>query len=226
MTISRIPSVEGGIQPTLLTTTGDTIYASSASNPARLGIGSSGQVLTVAAGVPSWATASSGALTLIKRASFSGVATTTTTFDGVCTASYRSYLMVVETITSSGANASIYLQFRKSAVTHATSYYSVAAGIDTAGTAFSYLAAAQAQATLCKTGVSQDYAPTASITFGQMGNGAGYPMGSGTFYEQNASRNGYVGMSTASNITADGWIFSASAGTITGTVAIYGLAIA
>ena len=39
-----------------MTTTGDTIYSSSGSTPARLGIGSSGQVLTVAAGVPSWAT--------------------------------------------------------------------------------------------------------------------------------------------------------------------------
>ena len=56
MTVGRIPNIEGGIQPTLLTTTGDIMYASSASNPARLGIGSSAQVLTVAAGVPSWST--------------------------------------------------------------------------------------------------------------------------------------------------------------------------
>jgi hypothetical protein len=58
MTVGRLPNVEGGIQPTLLTTTGDIMYASSASNPARLGIGSSAQVLTVAGGVPSWATPS------------------------------------------------------------------------------------------------------------------------------------------------------------------------
>jgi len=210
-----------------LTTNGDLLYGTGSGALARKAIGTTGQVLTVAAGVPSWATPATPAsgMTLIKRASFSAVSTTTTTFDGLCTSAYRSYLMVVETITSSGANASIYLQFRKSGVTHASSYYSVAAGIDTAGTAFSYLAAAQAQATLCKTGVSADYAPSVSMTFGQMGNGAGYPLGSGTFYENNASRNGYVGMSTASNITADGWIFSASTGTITGTVSIYGLAI-
>jgi hypothetical protein len=40
-----------------MTTTGDTIYSSSGSTPARLGIGSTGQVLTVAGGIPSWATA-------------------------------------------------------------------------------------------------------------------------------------------------------------------------
>ena len=43
-----------------MTTTGDTIYSSSGSTPARLGIGSTGQVLTVAAGIPSWATPAAG----------------------------------------------------------------------------------------------------------------------------------------------------------------------
>ena len=43
-----------------MTTTGDTIYSSSGSTPARLGIGSTGQVLTVAGGVPTWAAASAG----------------------------------------------------------------------------------------------------------------------------------------------------------------------
>ena len=40
----------------LLTTTGDTYYASAAGTPARLGIGSTSQVLTVSGGVPTWAT--------------------------------------------------------------------------------------------------------------------------------------------------------------------------
>ena len=38
-----------------LTTAGDIAYASAAGTPARLGIGSSAQVLTVASGLPSWA---------------------------------------------------------------------------------------------------------------------------------------------------------------------------
>ena len=40
-----------------MTTTGDTIYSSSGSTPARLGIGSTGQVLTVSGGLPAWASA-------------------------------------------------------------------------------------------------------------------------------------------------------------------------
>jgi hypothetical protein len=43
-----------------MTTTGDIIYEASATTAARLGIGSTGQVLTVAGGLPSWAAAPSG----------------------------------------------------------------------------------------------------------------------------------------------------------------------
>ena len=46
-----------------MTTTGDIIYEASPTTAARLGIGSTGQVLTVAGGLPSWATLSSSAVT-------------------------------------------------------------------------------------------------------------------------------------------------------------------
>jgi hypothetical protein len=48
------------INDSLLTTTGDIIYASGANTPARLGIGSSGQVLSVSGGAPTWTTPASG----------------------------------------------------------------------------------------------------------------------------------------------------------------------
>ncbi len=59
----------------VLTTTGDTYYASAAATPARLGIGSTGQVLTVAGGVPTWATPASGSITLLSTTSLSGSST-------------------------------------------------------------------------------------------------------------------------------------------------------
>jgi hypothetical protein len=43
-----------------LTTTGDIYYASAANTPARLGIGSTDQVLKVTAGIPAWATVAAG----------------------------------------------------------------------------------------------------------------------------------------------------------------------
>jgi hypothetical protein len=78
-----------------MTTTGDTIYSSSGSTPARLGIGSTGQVLTVAGGIPSWATpASSASMTLINTGgtALSGATTTVSSIPGT----YKNlYVLVV-----------------------------------------------------------------------------------------------------------------------------------
>lgn len=52
--------VDGRIANTLTTTQGDMIYASAANTPARLAIGSAGQVLKSVGGVPTWATFSGG----------------------------------------------------------------------------------------------------------------------------------------------------------------------
>jgi hypothetical protein len=54
------------------TTLGDIEYRSSTANTnTRLGIGSTGQVLTVSGGVPAWATSSSGGMTLISTTTIS-----------------------------------------------------------------------------------------------------------------------------------------------------------
>jgi hypothetical protein len=55
-----------------LTTTGDIYYASAADTPARLGIGSAGNILTVSGGVPAWSAPSSGSMTQLATGSFSG----------------------------------------------------------------------------------------------------------------------------------------------------------
>jgi len=59
------------------TTLGDISFRSSTSNVnTRLGIGGTGTVLTVAAGVPSWATPSSGSMTLISTTTLTGASVT------------------------------------------------------------------------------------------------------------------------------------------------------
>jgi hypothetical protein len=74
MTVGRIPSVEGGIQPTLLTTKGDIIVATGNATLVRQGVGTNGQVLTAdstqADGVI-WATPASGAVVQVKSTVFS-----------------------------------------------------------------------------------------------------------------------------------------------------------
>lgn len=60
LTSSAQTQLDAKVPKTLTTTTGDMIYASSANTPARLAIGSSGQVLKSVGGVPTWATFSGG----------------------------------------------------------------------------------------------------------------------------------------------------------------------
>jgi hypothetical protein len=76
-----------------MTTTGDTIYSSSGSTPARLGIGTAGQVLTVNSGAtaPEWATASSGALVKINTYTFSG--SSGQSMNDIFSATYRNYVI-------------------------------------------------------------------------------------------------------------------------------------
>lgn len=79
----------------ILTTTGDTYYASAAATPTRLGIGSTGNVLTVAGGVPTWAApAAGGGWTLINTGgtTLSGATTTISSIPGT----YQSLVLVVQ----------------------------------------------------------------------------------------------------------------------------------
>ena len=84
--------VDAKIAKTLTTTTGDTIYASSANTPARLGIGTTGQVLTVASGLPTWATPASG-LTLISRTIWSAAAAVNV--NNCFTSTYSNYRILI-----------------------------------------------------------------------------------------------------------------------------------
>ena len=87
-----------------MTTTGDTIYSSSGSTPARLGIGSTGQVLTVAAGVPSWATpAAGGGMTLLSTTTLSSTSTVISGISG----SYKDLLFLVQDVQSTSTDGDL-----------------------------------------------------------------------------------------------------------------------
>ena len=80
-TITTAAAANTYIAKALTTTTGDTIYASAANTPARLGIGTTGQVLTVASGLPTWATPSggSGRILQVVQATYATQSSTTST---------------------------------------------------------------------------------------------------------------------------------------------------
>jgi hypothetical protein len=89
-----------------MTTTGDIIYSSGGSTPARLGIGTTGQVLNVTAGIPAWTTpAAGGSLTLLSTTSLSGSTTTVSSIDQ--TYEYL-YIQIADIVFSTGA----YIMFK------------------------------------------------------------------------------------------------------------------
>ena len=98
------------IPNTLVTTTGDLIYASAANTPARLGVGTNGQYLTTNGTVPSWGTVSSGAMTLISSQAMSG---TTITFSSI-PQTYKALRLIISNPTVAVNGGSLILTFNNS----------------------------------------------------------------------------------------------------------------
>jgi hypothetical protein len=99
--------LDAKIANTLTTTTGDIIYASAANTPARRGIGSTGQVLSVSGGVPTWTTlaGAEGGFALLSSTGLSGGTTTISSIPS----NERLFLMVQGAQSSTG---SVVLQIR------------------------------------------------------------------------------------------------------------------
>jgi hypothetical protein len=105
----------------LLTTTGDTYYASAAGTPARLGIGTTDQILKVSGGIPTWATpaASASGLTLVSSSTMSAV--NSKSMDNVFTSTYDNYQIQITFVPSGGDNVSVTM--RASGADNTTSNY-------------------------------------------------------------------------------------------------------
>ena len=108
-----------------VTTAGDVIYATGSSAVTRLGIGTANQVLAVNSGAtaPEWKTVNSGSFTKVQTSTFSGVTSTTTTFDGVFTSTYKNYMIVMTNLTGSVSSTTLSFQLRNAGSTIGTSGY-------------------------------------------------------------------------------------------------------
>jgi hypothetical protein len=122
-TITTAAAATTYVAKALTTTTGDTIYASAANTPARLGIGTTGQVLTVASGIPSWATPSSGGMTLLSTTSMSGTSTTVSSISGA----YTNLLIVLYGLSPASTTSAAYV-YPNGSSTLCDSTYSTAYG--------------------------------------------------------------------------------------------------
>ena len=170
------------------------------------------------------ATASSSGITLVKRASFSAVASTTTTFDAVFTSTYDSYILVAEKVYGSSANANLQFQWRVSAATqNAASYYGSNFGYNLGGTLIVNAQNAQTSLAISQVGGDADETTGFNLTTNKVVS-SNKPQIFGTAYEANRAAPLALGAKYNGTIAADGFILSLSTGNITGTVSVYGLA--
>jgi len=93
----------------LMTAAGDILYASGANTLAKLAKGSNDEVLTLAAGVPSWATAGGGAWTYLDTQT--GTDVSALSFDGDFTSDYDVY-KYFGAVTAVTANTDTFLRYR------------------------------------------------------------------------------------------------------------------
>jgi len=204
-----------------LTTTGDIYYASAANTPARLGIGTTDQVLKVTAGVPAWATpASGGSQTLLSTTTLSGTSTTISSISQ----SYRALYIYGANIQTTAGSATLRLRWNG----HTIGYYGNAA---IAGAYSTYQSVRFANAG----GIQDDNATRASIA--DSGNcqfyinfpeytATGFKLGTGWFnpsYSEDVMSFAALNDTSTSAVTSFTITTVDGATSLTGTIKVYGV---
>lgn len=126
MTTGRLPSVEGGIQPTIVDAKGDLITATAADTPARIGVGSNGQLLSAnsstSTGLEWVAAPSSGGMTSLASGS---IAASTTGIDITSISNTYNELVLYITNASTAAAANIAIRVNNNtSADYSRMYYS------------------------------------------------------------------------------------------------------
>ena len=207
---------------------GDLIGGTGADAFSRLAVGANNTVLTAdsaeATGLK-WATASSGAMVLVKaRTTFTTVTDTSTTFDGVFTSTYKNYIVILDDINGSvgGGGSTLQFQFRYGTTTQA-SYNGNTNQVSKASAVTNINSSAAATA-----GLGQIYSGDQSlfqctISGVAVTNRYAQIVQYGWTSAIEGSLNG--GFSAGNTRNYDGFILSASSGTITGSATVYGLVV-
>jgi hypothetical protein len=117
------------IQNTIVDAKGDLIAATAADTPARLAVGTNGQVLTAdstAATGLAWATSTSGGMTLLSTTTLSGASTTVSSISGA----YQDLYVIVTGMTNATANGSTRVAINGSTTASVSvgNFYASAAG--------------------------------------------------------------------------------------------------
>lgn len=219
---------------TTITASGDIVVGTGSGTYDNLPIGTTGQILTADTTVSpykvKWATPATSAsgMTLISRQTFSNVATTTTTFDGVFTSTYKTYMVQIEKVFAGTPLDDLLVQFRYAGPTTQASGYYGSLSYATYNAAYTQVFSSNASALTitAATGLTGE-SSKATMYFVGVGNtseqGSVYGQGISSY---NESQNVFGGGPHIGNQNYTGFILSSTSSNISGTVAVYGLATA
>ena len=207
------------------TTLGDLNYASATANTnTRLGIGSTGQVLTVTGGVPTWATAATptSGLTLIATGTAAGTATSLA-IDNCFTSTYRNYCVIINMRAASAGNFTF--KFRAGGTDTSSGYCQAGYLIDSdAATLYAHIVNAGTAAQFRDVSTTDGYY-VLEIGNPQIANRTGYFMTAAKPSGTNAIMSAATLSGTQSSTTQfDGINVINDTGNLTGTVRVYGYA--
>jgi hypothetical protein len=218
---------------TTITASGDIVIGTGSGTYDNLPIGTTGQVLTADTTVSpykaKWATPASG-MTLIRRASFTNVANTGTTFDDVFNGTYKTYMIVIERLLGATASDDAQFQLRYAGPnTQTVNYFGQNFTVPYTATATTFGPINNvAQFTFANLIGSSAYPMSAVFYINGVGDSSGsirarwYGMGSeGTNAHGTTNFAGF--QDVVRNYT--GFILKSSSTNIDGEVSIYGLAM-
>lgn len=200
------------------TTLGDIEYRSSTANTnTRLGIGTSGQVLTVTGGVPVWAAAPTGGMTLISTTTLGSTSTTISSIP----ATYNNLQMIFVNATTGTANIAFQLQFNSD--TGSNYVYTGGSGGNPGKTTYYGwdVGSAPVASNSAHTAVVDiyNYASTATQLGKVVTSRFSVAMNATPSYSTHQVNGAYLSASAISSIT----VKSFASGTLTGTVLLYGV---
>ena len=216
---------------TTITASGDIVVGTGSGTYDNLPIGTTAQVLTADTTVSpykvKWATPAtvSSGLKLIKRATTSGAVNTGTTFDGIFTSTYKTYLLFIEKFTSVSSTDDARFQFRTGGVTlTGADYYGPSTEVTRTGSTGTTTNAGSTYFTFgLDIGTTSGQGSTYEFTINQVGNTSEKAKG----FFQGQGENSQACINGAFIVNQDqvydGILFS-STGNIAITVSVYGLA--
>jgi len=208
-------------------TTGDILYASAANTLSKLAVSTDGKVLTLASGVPSWATASGGTGSYILIQTQTAASSASLIFSSGISSTYYNYMFLLSNVVPATNATNLLLDIS----TDGGSTY-LSTGFNSGDQTFPYSTATQTNINttthFLTTGTIDNTNPGCSgrITLFNITNGA-YPCCSGHTqeYKSSVTQIGIIGgQYTTSAITVNAMKWTFSSGNIsTGTISLYGI---